>query len=197
MTDYKTIVIDKENEIRKQISIKNIHYAINNGENFEHCKYQVDNKEDIAQFIYENYDKMKDEDIKYYVTKCLSVQDMRRILLEFELRHKRSEQQANMLEHEEFIKCAVQILNKYQSKGGGYKLEDTQWKISLRTPLKIKFTNTIDVALIDDDDVNIFIDQIVDRLNQLSINYKVESSYKEDTDMKLAVVIITALKYNQ
>ena len=114
MTDYKTIVTNKENEIRKHINIKNVYYGINNGENFEHCKYQVDNGEDIAQFIYENYDNMKDEDIKYYVTKCLSIQDMRRILLEFELRHKKSDQQPNMLEHKEFIKYAIQIQNKYQ-----------------------------------------------------------------------------------
>lgn len=195
MNSFKENVLQKEQLIKSTIDKQNVSYDISNRENYNNYKYQVSNNEDFAQFIYENYHDFKDEDIKYLVTRCLSIEDMRRILLEFELTHRPNYQSSSILSTNEFILAATKILNRYQSKGGGYKLEDSIWNINTVSPVKIKFTNTIDISLIDDEDLNIFVDTIVNRLNELSINYKVSSSYKDDTNMKLAVITISAKKY--
>lgn len=192
----KQIILDKEQEICNNIKKINLEYTLDNNRNYWNSRYKNGSRKSrelLAQHIHDNYDKMDISEMKFLALKCLSDTDYKRILLEYELQNKPSDQKNDTLELDEFISKAVQILNKYQSKGGGYKLEDTCWKL-VKDDDSVIFENTIDSKLVNDDELNIYLDKIVERLSELSMNIDTELYIEKYQKERLVVIRIISTK---
>lgn len=193
--DYKKQVLEKEEEINKKVKKANLLYSIDNYKNYNNNKYNngtLEYKTNMAIYIANNFNKMDIDEMKYLVLKCLSEQDYKRILLEYELLHYPCNQQDIVLTLDEFIKRAKKILNRYQSKGGGYKLEDIEWTIYEEND-SVYFENTIDSKLINDDELNVYFDKILEKLNELSMNIQVELILEKHKSRVVIVKICCSL----
>lgn len=197
--DYKKQVLEKEEEIGKIIKKTNLLYLLDNNKNYNYSKYNKGTQEyktELALYIANNFNKMDINEMKYIVLKCLSEQDYKRILLEYELLHQPSNQQDEILTLDMFIEKAKKILNRYQSKGGGYKLEDIEWTIIKDDDDCVYFENTIDSKLINDDELNIYFDKILERLNELSMNIQVELILEKHKSKIVIIKICCSLQKN-
>jgi hypothetical protein len=186
--NYKDLVEQREIEILQKAELCNKLYENDNQQNYINYQYQDD--VELAKFIYEDYDKMDDAQRRSHVLKCLTDEDCKRILLEYELSRYHVTPSKEDLSMEEFEAEALKILSKYQSKGGGYKLEDTEWTIIRDESDEdtIIFQNTMDKWFVDDEETNSYLDRIAERLGSIAGNMTVEVSFEEDTKRKIVYV---------
>ena len=76
--------IDKK---AKEITTYNFLHEVEEKGNckIDYQKNNSDKKTELSKYINKNYDNMRDEDIKKIVLKCMSMNDMRRTILRYEL----------------------------------------------------------------------------------------------------------------
>lgn len=121
-----------------------------------------------------------------HLNKILSSKDIIRNLLQYEIKYFTPITKSKM-NKKEFMNEAISLLNRYQSKGGGFKLEDYKWAIHTRPSLdyvniqdnEIYFENSMSVYLSNSETE--FLDNLVRILNSLADNVRVRMrSYEKD-----------------
>lgn len=154
--------------------------------------------QELAAMINKDYQHMDDHELKYLVNKCLSIEDMKSIILNFELNY--LEREPTYMTLEEFSVQADRILKRYQWRAGGFLIEDTQWKIMTSKSRnhdimdnEILFENTIDIKRSIDIETRDFLERIVDQLNSLATNIDVELRFKDKKEDRLSYVLIWAV----
>jgi len=141
-------------------------------------------KQELAEYINKNYNKMDDVEKKLNVLKCLDTNEVNKILLLFELKNYKQTSQKTM-SLEEFKLKAFRIFNRYQSKAGGFLIEDREWIVHDSTSIKhevelneLLFENTIDPSDVDDIETDAFLKYLVRKLNSIAKNINVELRQK-------------------
>lgn len=175
----------------------------------EHKNYQNrlhnDKKKDteLAEFIFTNYNKMDDNELKVIALKCMDLNDVRRTLLSFELNYYSPSKQDKELTLREFKCEAMQLLNRYQCKGGGFMLEDSEWAVHDCNSVKynveeneLLFENTINLVDKNDYETDNYLDLITNRLNLLSNNIEVEIRQKQHDYEKVISILLWATDKN-
>lgn len=150
-----------------------------------------------AQIIHDNFDKLDGFGKRNLLAKCLSDREVDMYLLRFELINyndkTHSEQELSL---DEFEKKAIQIINRYHWKAGGYKIEDSEWIIHNSDSNsyevlfnELLFENTIDRSDVKDEETEFFMDHLIKQLSSLSKNIKVEYRYKNRKDKTPRILI--------
>lgn len=127
---------------------------------------------DIASFIYNNYDNMTNDMKKCIAFKCLTDENINKILIHYEYNnyvHKTVEHMSIT----EFLGKTKMLLRKYQGVIGGFLLEDNEWIVDKKTPGKIILKNSI-AGTVCDNNTNKFLNRIEDILNMIADNINVK-----------------------
>jgi hypothetical protein len=173
--DFAKYLFKKKQTKEKQVKIFNLLQTIeNNG------KYNIkksDNNSILVEMIHDNFNKMSDEEIKNTVTKCLGINEMKKILLDYELQN--IHLIPKKISMNKFNKIAMKYLNRYQFKAGGFMFDDN-WVFYSGTLNKYKlkqnesiFENTIYENCVYMSDTYDYLSCIIKLLNSISINVKV------------------------
>ena len=134
-------------------------------------------------------------EMKKLAMNCLGINDIKRILLNFELNNCKEEPTRMSLE--EFSPIAKNLLRRYQSKAGGFLLEDQQWNFYDKSTVKynvrsneVLFENTININDFDDEDTEFFLNKLVDRLKMVATNIKIDLRYMKEKKNKIVYLLI-------
>ncbi len=161
------------------------------------CNISDNHDQEKAQIIHDNFDKLDSFGKRNLLAKCLSDREVDMYLLRFELvnfcNKTQSEQELSL---DEFEKKAIQIINRYHWKAGGYKIEDSEWIVHKSDSKSYKvlsnellFENTIDRTDVEDEETEFFMDHLINQLNHLSKNIEVEYRYKNRKDKTPRILI--------
>lgn len=156
--------------------------------------YQLDNgnsntqetNTELASYLHSNFDTMDEKEMAILLTRCLGINDIKKNLLAFEFKnYKRIPVKHMTLEN--FKNIALTIIDRYQWKAGGFKIEDKEWVIhtSESNDYEVKkyellFENTLDKFDLDDEETDDFIDDLLKHLNSIAENINVEFRQKND-----------------
>ncbi len=134
----------------------------------------------LAKNIHKNFNAMSSDGLKNTVIKCMTEKQIKKIIMEFELRHYRPVSKGDM-SLEKFIKKALRVLSRYQCKAGGYYIEDTKWTVHRSNSddyevedYQTLLVNSIDIKDHEDNETIEYMKNIVEYLNCLSDNIEVE-----------------------
>ena len=130
--------------------------------------------------IYDNYDKMNNIDMHDLLLKCIDSNTVWLLLLKYELENYETIP-TKYMSLEEFKENTLQIFARYQSKAGGFLLEDIDWVVhnSTSTVYDVKenellFENTLNIIDMDNDDIDNYLFHLIKRLNSLAENIEVD-----------------------
>ena len=191
---------DMEHEMKKYKIMHNLE-KYKNYKNEVYTK-SLDEKLQLAKYIHKNYNNMDEIEMKKVVLKCLDMNDIKKILLLYELKNNPSIPKQMSLN--EFKSKVVNIFNKYQSKAGGFLLEDNEWIIHDHTSSRYEvrehellFENTINTHDMDDNDTNMYLKYLMQKLSSLSENINVELRHKNNHNSKMVNLLIWAIDKNK
>ena len=143
-----------------------------------------DGKHTLAKYIHNNYNTMDEKEMQTILMKCLNINKIKSLLLQYELENYEEIPQKCM-SLSEFKNKARQIFARYQCRAGGFLIEDTQWTVhdsrSTRYDVKeneLLFENTLNIVDLENDDVENYIYYIVKRLGSIAENIEVEIRQK-------------------
>lgn len=162
----------------KEMKIYNLKHIIE-----KHSNYMLKNKsndKELTNYIHDNYEKMSFEEMKNIVTKCMTQNDVKKILLEYDFYNYDCTIDKKTYMSLSQVKYAVEkILNRYQSKAGGFKIEDTVWSYHNNESYqytiknyKIMFENTINKIDILDIETKKYLTRLELIFNNLAENIK-------------------------
>jgi hypothetical protein len=137
----------------------------------------------LASLINKNINKFSKKEKEIFLIKCLSEGEMDNLLLKYELENFLPDKlKINCFK--DFINTASQLLNRYQSKAGGYLIEDNEWiihkndskdyEISIN---QVVFENSVSIENIRDYDTINFLKKILLLLKRLSNNINVSEEF--------------------
>lgn len=151
----------------------------------------------VANFLFNNLDKMSDKNKKEYLLKCFNQTDIKRELLRFEL--KNYTPIPKDLNADNFIKSALALLKRYQWKAGGFYLDDDDWNVYFDNENHddknydyICFENSIDKFDAKDTDTILFLKRIRHILGNISTTAEVSYSMHESKNDDLVYVTVCA-----
>lgn len=157
-----------------------------------------ENKKILAEFIHNNYDKLDDNELKIIAMKCLTSNEIKKILLSYELKY-HDEETYDKMSLDEFTKKATYYLNRYQCRAGGFFIEDQEWSIyryddnELGLDIKeneVLFENTVFITYSNDYETVKYLDNLVDKLNSIASNISVE--LRENKEGKIVHLLLWA-----
>lgn len=187
-------ILARENELAKEMKMYDFQHKVDKESNYYHSEPK--NDEDLASYIfgfYKNLDTIDEKELATIVTKCLTPTQMKRILLEYELKNfKEDIDEVKDMTMDEFIKKAKFLLNRYQCKAGGFHIEDCEWKMYTSETSgehyikdgEVLFVNSIDNCDLENDETDSYLNLLVDRLDSLADNINVELRYNESGGTK-------------
>mgnify|MGYP000994981911 CR=1 FL=1 len=195
-----TTQLEKSRE--QQLCLFNKFYIID-----RYCNYsnidRYDNDGDLANYIFENYDKMDEMEMKKIVTKCLTPLDMKRILLEYEFKNRPIRSPNIEMSLTDFSKYAQKLLNRYQSKAGGFYIEDTVWTMYTSTSseydvqdYEILFENSVDKLDSNDNEIKEYLDRLEIILDNICKNIDVEIRYLASKGDSITFILIWCVDRN-
>jgi len=194
--DIKKYLFNKKN----QVKVYNLFQQLEKQSIYNDC-IQTTNPE-LSDFLYHNYDSMTLEEKKQIVTKCLTDNGINNILLKFEL--KNLDIQTKKLNLIEFKKIAIKILERYQSKSGGFCFGHTNWILHDCNSKKINvyeneviFENTIYENQLHSDETVEFLHDILNILNKISSLIKVSLHTKYHERDKINVLLLKCVEKNE
>jgi len=167
-----------------------------------HKKSYKDRRE-LANYIHENYNTMDETEMKIIAMKCLDINKIKHILLNFEIKNFKQEP-FEQLSLDKFKLYAVNIFNRYQHKAGGFCVEDREWiihdntsKIHKVAENELMFENTI--SIIDDNDMETenYLLNLIKQLSYIAENIKIEWKQKHVKKSKVTRVWIWAVDKNK
>lgn len=178
MTDI--IRKEKEAQLKKEIEVYNFLHKIDSHSNYglnQHLT-KTEKTQKMAEFLNITYDKLSVEEMRGSVVKLMTENEIKSKLLKFELEH--FTQSPKDMSLAEFIKEATLLFKRYQSKAGGFSIEDDTWTLynsesDSRSVLQneVVFENSVSKYDMFNEDTTSFIDLISNRLNSLSDQIKV------------------------
>lgn len=182
--------IDIHNNYGRNVNIWNINLF---GQNKEEIK-----KTKLAEYIKKNYDHMDEKEMRSLVNKCLEINDVKRILLEYELQY--YQEKPKEISLEKFIQKAKKILDRYQWKAGGFSMEDNEWIINTKSTddyhlkeYEIAFENNIYEGELESYEIQTYLGRLVSRLSKLSNDIKIKLRYLYDEKNKNVLILILAI----
>lgn len=153
----------------------------------------------LANFIYDNFDKMNEQEMRIIANKCLEFNRVREIVLSYELKYHKINNPVKMTLNE-FKKYAKIILNRYQWKAGGYLIEDREWRVydskSAKYDIKkneLVFENTRCLVDVNDCDTIEFMNNICKKLDGITLNIHIEWRNKQNYESKYINLLIWAV----
>lgn len=161
-------------------------------------EYDSHKKRELAQFLHDNYNRLDNEELKYILPKYLNPTDIRRILLDFELKYYKPPKPKNPISIPEFLKYAKYIFTRYQGKAGGYLLEDLEWAVYAEgdskydvNPNELVLENTMDISDYSNNELEDYLDNISVLLESLGTNIRTKVTYKERESDRIIYVLIS------
>lgn len=155
----------------------------------------------VLKHINSNYDTFDQSELEKVALKCLSQNGLKQIILKHELKYYRNKPQDMKLS--QFKELASKLLQRYHYKAGGFLLEDPDWVIHLPPDYQyglqeneIVFINTINRTDVDNEETYQYLTLIVERLQSLTKNIKVEVRYKKHYHSKTVHVLILCIDKN-
>lgn len=134
----------------------------------------------LAKHIRRNFDTMTPDEMKETVLKCMTEKQIKKILMEFELRQYRPASKGEM-SLDKFIKKTLNVLSRYQCRAGGYYIEDMEWTVHRSDSddyevedYQVVLINSIDIKDSEDNETIKYMENIVEYLNCISDNIEVE-----------------------
>ncbi len=170
--------------------------------NYSHGNHISNDMVDVSEIIAKDYNNMTQEELKYLLPKCLCDEDMRRIILHYELENIKVIPKKMCLK--KFICNATKILKRYQFKAGGFALYDSCWKIYDHTSKKYKlrineviFENMTRNGVCDTETFE-YLKNILRILNNISTTIRVSfhTISIERDDIQLIIIKCTENKSN-
>ena len=156
-------------------------------------------KYEIANYIHNSYNTMTDVDIRNTVLNCMDKNEMKRILLLFELKHYNPNLSPKKMSLNEFKLIALDLFDRYQCKAGGFKVEDNKWLVHDSTSIRhqvreneLLFENTINICDDDDEETSKYFKYILKRLNDIASNINVELRQLTQHRQKVITLMIWA-----
>lgn len=156
---------------------------------------------DVLKHINSNYDTFDKSELEKVALKCLSQNGLKQIILKHELKHYRDEPED--MELSQFKDVASKLLQRYHYKAGGFLLEDPDWVMHSPPDYQyglqeneIVFINTINRTDADNEETDQYLTLIVERLQSLTKNIKVDVRYKKHHHSKTIHVLILCVDKN-
>jgi hypothetical protein len=182
---------DEKGKEMKSFAIMSYFEGLRNYSNIKQNKTDLQ----LAKFLHDN--NLSEEEQRCFVAKCLTPIEIKKILLKYELdNYKPPAQDCNL---KQFAKIAMNLLNRYQSKAGGFDFEDVDWTMHDKSSSDYKlkkedvwFENSVNKMYRDDEDTLNFLDKMKDML--ASINPKIKVAYEIHGDKNTCVVFIKCEK---
>jgi hypothetical protein len=198
--DIEKHLFDETQPPKDKLKLYNFLHHIEDHGNYSSNLSQHINTE-LAEIISKKYHLMTPEEMKHIAMRCLSENDVRRILLNYELKNLHREQTDVKLE--EFAKIAQRILSRYQCKAGGFYFGDSSWTIHTWTSEKyeiyvneIVFENTLSSTSLHEHDTTEYLRDILVALNKISTRVKVTIHSKYVDRDKTYVMMIKCREFS-
>lgn len=155
----------------------NVLYELDKLDNYDFCKFMSLSPE-MGEYIHKYFDMMNEQELLMIATKCISKNKLKQILLQYELKNWIPLKKKMTIN--EFAKIAQKLLHRYQSRAGGFMIEDREWtlhkhgsnKYNLRKN-EILFENTLSDDYRTDKETREYLFDIILLLNKLSDNITV------------------------
>jgi len=113
---------------KKLIQQYNHFLSIENHGRYSGSQITQPEQAEMAGFIKDNFQRIDDDELPFYLAKCMPREEMRRYLLGYEFRHLEPERmQLETLD--EMVKYAEKIIRRYQWKAGGKYIDDEEWMV--------------------------------------------------------------------
>lgn len=179
--DINTYLSSGNQSLEEKDKIFNLFQTLENYKKYNTVKNDIPSSQKqnsiLCCAVNENFDKMSDEELKYVVTKCMNIDEMKKIILGYELRNIKIIPENMTLG--QFGLCANNYLRRYQFKAGGFTLGDN-WKMHDKKSKKYKlhdnelvFENTVHENYIHVQETYDFLANIIKLLNSITKNIKV------------------------
>ncbi len=189
------LLFAEQYENGKELKKYNNLQQLDNNCNKPICGLSIEERRDLANYIHKNYDKMDESEMKHIVTKCLDLNTIKNILMSFEFNYYNP--RATDMTLDKFIVKSMAIFDRYQSKVGGFLIEDKKWIVH-KSDSKyfnvsengVLFQNTIDVLDNNDYSTNEYLNKLTSKLNKLSTNIDVKLELLEKK--KITYVLLWA-----
>lgn len=156
-----------------------------------------------ANLIMEQYDKTDPYDL---LKLCLSEKEAKSIIMTYELRNYEFQTKENM-DLKEFVQIALNFLNRYQHKAGGFLLHNHQWECHDQSSQKrhtfqmksneILFINSLDNKNEEDIETEFFIDLLLEKLNTIATNIEVKHGVYEPDQSRIHYILLSAIDKNK
>lgn len=181
----------------EKIKILNYIYKLNNNELKN--VYIAKNSDSIADYLYNNMNKMNLEEKINVYKKISNETKINYELLKFELLH--YEPTHKIESFEPLIKEIKHLLTRYHWRAGGFLLEDNCWNLHLKGSKKYDlleneaiFDNSIDESNEHDTETFQFIKHLNKLFSKLSDTYNVKFKYLPDKSGIVWVLFKVSLK---
>ena len=188
--------MDKKIELEEYDKLHTLDSENNYGIELELDSELILKHEQIAEYTYNNYDKLTIEELKELISSCLTDKQIKHLILEHELKYYNINS-VNNLSLDDFSKLVKHILNRYQCKAGGFLIEDNIWTLhtyqSKEHDVKkneLLFENSIDLLDIENNETQIYLDRLEKRLNMIATNITVDIRYKTSKKDNLVWILI-------
>jgi hypothetical protein len=194
-------ILKDEHKREQEMKLYNIKHNLEKNKNYINRVNTVskNEKHELGKYIYNNYDKMDEIEMKLFVLKCMDINEIKRTLLLYELKNYQHKSPKNTKTLNEFKYDALKVLKRYHWKAGGFFVEDSDWIIHNTTSTnheirenELLFENTISRCDVDDDETDMYLQLLVDRLNLIAKNITVEIRMKVDEYMKSCSLLLWA-----
>lgn len=158
-------------DLNKEIEEYNIQHHMASYSKYN-MHLDVDNSEQLSEYIHNNYSSMDRKEMETVALKLLSDNQLKHTLLKFELENY-VPKEINM-NKDTFVKTCHSILIRYQSKAGGFKIDDTEWSTDTDVEGCVAFLNTVTKPNFVKEETQQYLKSLVNRLNNVATNYDVE-----------------------
>jgi hypothetical protein len=192
---------------KKKIDIYNIFRQMDENKIYKRLiiEENTDNSNDISKFIYDNYEKMSIEEMRRVISKCLTENGIRYILLNFEMRNLKYETKDTSLREFELI--ATKFINRYHGKAGGFLFKNDWILMKENTKEQnivdihkneIVYMNIIQENDLHSDETVEYLQNIVRILTRISFRVKVSIHSKFSVRDKINYIFIkcTEIKFD-
>jgi hypothetical protein len=191
-------------------------YDSSDDENEDIHKNQLNNKTDLAEYLNKNMGTMTNEELKLFLLKCTNTHSIKKRLLKYELFNLIPEKKNNISLYD-FSYVVFKYLKRYQSKAGGFQIEDKEWTLYTndicdinihdkynniiynqnKYPLlenEIIFENTILENSINDNETTCFLIKLTHLLNKIDDTIKVSYKIINSNSDKIYWIILKCKK---
>jgi hypothetical protein len=184
-----------ESTIKSNINLHNFNnHKYNNISTQENLSLSLS----LSTYIYNNFNSLSDIELKQLYCKIISPKEMKSRLCLYELEHNNNKN-INIKNFQDFATQSLILLNKYTRECFSIiTLEDPKWVLNQEDKEDniITFKNSILACDQVDHNTNVFIINIVNRLNIINIdlNLKIETTFSDKLDVKNNIInlIITS-----